>query len=102
MFNRFIALRFMEVNGYLPTHIRVFSDEENHFKPQILAEAIHLDADTMPGLDMEKVYTLKDKNQTDELFKYLVITQCNALISILPGMFTRIDDYTELLFPTTF
>lgn len=98
-FNRFIALRFMEVNGYLPTHIRVFTDEGNSFKPQILVEAIHLDPETMPGLDMEKVYAYKDKNQTDELFKYLIITQCNALINILPGMFTRIDDYTELLFP---
>lgn len=98
-FNRFIALRFMEVNGYLPTHIRIFTDEENSFKPQILAEAIHLDPETMPGLSMEKVYAYKDKNQTDELFKYLIITQCNALINILPGMFTRIDDYTELLFP---
>ena len=42
-FNRFSALRFMEVNGYLPTHVRVFTDDANRFKPQILAEAIHLD-----------------------------------------------------------
>ena len=55
-FNRFSALRFMEVNGYLPSHVRVFTDEENNFKPQIIAEAIHLDLD---GLDMEKVYELR-------------------------------------------
>ena len=95
-FNRFIALRFMEVNGYLPTRIRVFTDEENAFKPQILAEAIHMEMD---GLDMEKVYAFKEKNQTEELYKYLLITQCNALSSILPGMFQTISDYTELLFP---
>ena len=95
-FNRFSALRFMEVNGYLPTHVRVFTDEQNAFKPQILAEAIHLEMD---GLNMEKVYELKDQNKTDELYKYLLITQCNALSAILPGMFTRIADYTELLFP---
>jgi len=95
-FNRFSALRFMEVNGYLPTHVRVFTDDENNFKPQILAEAIHLDMD---GLDMEKVYVFKDANKTDELYKYLLITQCNALSSILPGMFQKIEDYTELLFP---
>ena len=95
-FNRFIALRFMEVNGYLPTRIRVFTDDENAFKPQILAEAIHMELD---GLDMEKVYAFKEKNQTEELFKYLIITQCNALSSILPGMFQTISDYTELLFP---
>lgn len=95
-FNRFSALRFMEVNGYLPTHVRVFTDEENNFKPQILAEAINLEIE---GLDMEKVYALKDANDNDTLFKYLIITQCNALSSILPGMFQKIDDYTELLFP---
>lgn len=95
-FNRFSALRFMEVNGYLPTHVRVFTDEENRFKPQILAEAINLEIE---GLDMEKVYALKDANDNDALFKYLIITQCNALSSILPGMFQKIDDYTELLFP---
>ena len=44
-FNRFSALRFMEVNGYLPTHVRVFTDDENNFKPQILTEAIHLELD---------------------------------------------------------
>lgn len=95
-FNRFSALRFMEVNGYLPTHVRVFTDEQNAFKPQILAEAIHLELD---GLNMDKVYELKDANKTDELYKYLLITQCNALSSILPRMFTEIENYTALLFP---
>ena len=95
-FNRFAALRFMEVNGYLPTHIRVFTDDEGRFKPQILAEAIHLELD---GLNMEKVYQLKDANQEEKLFKYLLIVQCNALNSILPGMFQKIEDYTELLLP---
>ena len=95
-FNRFAALRFMEVNGYLPTHIRVFTDDEGRFKPQILAEAIHLELDV---LNMEKVYQLKDANQEEELFKYLLIVQCNALNSILPGMFQKIEDYTELLLP---
>lgn len=95
-FNRFSALRFMEVNGYLPSHVRVFTDEENNFKPQIIAEAIHLDLD---GLDMEKVYELKEAEKTEELYKYLLIVQCNALNKILPGMFQRLSDYTELLLP---
>ena len=95
-FNRFAALRFMEVNGYLPTHIRVFTDDEGRFRPQILAEAIHLELD---DLNMEKVYQLKDANQEEALFKYLLIVQCNALNSILPGMFQKIEDYTELLLP---
>ena len=95
-FNRFSALRFMEVNGYLPSHVRVFTDEENNFKPQIITEAIHLDLD---GLDMEKVYELKDAEKSEELYKYLLIVQCNALNKILPGMFQRLSDYTELLLP---
>ena len=95
-FNRFSALRFMEVNGYLPSHVRVFTDEENNFKPQIITEAIHLNLD---GLDMEKVYELKDAEKTEELYKYLLIVQCNALNKILPGMFQKIADYTELLLP---
>ena len=95
-FNRFIALRFMEVNNYLPSHTRVFTNENGEFKPQILADAIQLD---LEGLDMEKVYELKATNKTEELYKYLLITQCNALSSIMPGMFQRISDYTELLLP---
>ena len=95
-FNRFSALRFMEVNGYLPSHVRVFTDEENNFKPQIITEAIHLELD---GLDMEKVYAYKEADKTEELFKYLLIVQCNALNNILPGMFQKIEDYTELLLP---
>ncbi len=95
-FNRFTALRFMEVNGYLPSRVRVFTDADNNFNPQILAEAIDLELD---GLDMGKVYALKDANKKDELFKYLLIVQCNALSKILPGMFQHIEDYTELLLP---
>ena len=95
-FNRFSALRFMEVNGYLPSRIRVFTNDDNAFKPQILDEAINIEMD---GLDMQRVYELKNANDDDALFKYMIITQCNALASILPGMFQRISDYTELLFP---
>jgi hypothetical protein len=95
-FNRFSALRFMEVNGYLPSRVRIFTDENNAFKPQILVEAIYLD---MEGLNKEKVYAYKEANDDEALFKYLLITQCNALNKVLPGMFQKIEDYTELLFP---
>lgn len=95
-FNRFAALRFMEVNGYLPSHVRVFTNDAGEFKPQILAEAIHLDLD---GLNMDRVYELKSANKDEELFKYLLVTQCNALSPILPKMFQRIADDTELLLP---
>ena len=95
-FNRFTALRFMEVNNYLPSHTRVFTNESGEFKPQILADAIQLD---LEGLNMDKVFELKDANKTEELYKYLLITQCNALSGILPHMFQKIEDYTELLLP---
>ena len=95
-FNRFVAIRFMEVNGYLPSHVRVFSDENGTFKPQILAEAIHLE---LPGLDMDKVMQYKEEANEEELFKYLLKVQCNALNEILPQMFQKIEDYTELLLP---
>lgn len=95
-FNRFVAIRFMEVNGYLPSHVRVFSDESGAFRPQILAEAIHLE---LEGLDKEKVFQLQDEANNDELFKYLLIVQCNALNEVLPYMFQKIEDYTELLLP---
>ena len=95
-FNRFCALRFMEVNNYLPSHTRVFTDESNAFAPQILAEAIRIE---LPGLDRDLVYKYKEANDDDALYKYLLITQCNALRRILPGMFSEISGYTELLFP---
>ena len=95
-FNRFIALRFMEVNGYLPSKVRVFTDEENNFKPEILKEAMTVDLD---GIDRTKVADLLEKQDNEALYKYLLITQCNALNSGLPYMFETISNWTELLFP---
>ena len=95
-FNRFIALRFMEVNNYLPTHIRVFSDATGTFKPEILSNTLHLDLD---GLDTEKVSDLIEKNQSEDLYRYLLLTQCNALSASLPRMFEKMGSYTELLLP---
>ena len=95
-FNRFCALRFMEVNGFLPSLVRVFTNDKNEFRPQLLTEALELN---LPGLDKQKIYELKEANADEELYKYLLITQCNALNDELPRMFQRIEDYTELLFP---
>ena len=95
-FNRFIALRFMEVNGYLPSKVRVFTDETGAFKPEILKQAMSVELD---GLDRSKVLDLLDKQNNEELYKYLLITQCNALNTGLPYMFEKIANWTELLFP---
>lgn len=95
-FNRFIALRFMEVNNYLPSHIRVFSDSTGMFKPEILNDVLHLD---LPGLNSDKVAAFIEKNQTEDLYRYLLLTQCNALNEALPRMFEQMGGYTELLLP---
>lgn len=95
-FNRFIALRFMEVNNYLPSHIRVFSDASGAFKPEILNDVLHLD---LPGLDSGKVAEYIESNDTESLYRYLLLTQCNALNSALPVMFERMGGYTEMLLP---
>ena len=95
-FNRFIALRFMEVNGYLPSKVRVFTDENNAFKPEILKEAMSIE---LEGLDRTFVLELLDKQDNEALFKYLLIIQCNALNAGLPYMFEKIANWTELLFP---
>lgn len=95
-FNRFIALRFMEVNNYLPSHIRVFSDSTGAFKPEILSDVLHLD---LPGLNREKVAEYIESNDTEGLYRYLLLTQCNALNASLPQMFERMGGYTELLLP---
>lgn len=95
-FNRFVALRFMEVNDYLPTHVRVFSDASGGFNPEILKDVLHLELD---GLDREKVSELLNANQTEELYRYLLLTQCNALNVALPEMFEKLGSYTEMLLP---
>ena len=95
-FNRFIALRFLEVNNYLPSHIRVFSDASGAFKPEILNDVLHLD---LPGLDSGKVAAYIESNDTEALYRYLLLTQCNALNSALPVMFERMGGYTEMLLP---
>lgn len=95
-FNRFIALRFMEVNNYLPTRIRVFTNENNEYKPEILKEALNLEFD---GLDKQYIFNCIQENKDDGLYKYLLIAQCNDMGQYLPGMFTKISDYKVLLFP---
>lgn len=95
-FNRFIALRFMEVNNYLPSHTRIFSDESGNFKPEVLSDAANVEID---GLDKELILELLENQENERLYKYIIITQCNALNKGLPEMFEQIGGWTELLFP---
>ncbi|MDU6823466.1 BREX-1 system adenine-specific DNA-methyltransferase PglX [Intestinibacter bartlettii] len=97
-FNRIIAIRFMEVNDYLPTRVRVLSSEdENKVEPDAVTQALELIEEL--GLDREKIYNYQDNNDTEGLFKYVFIKQCNVLGKIMPVMFEKIQDYTELLLP---
>ena len=88
----------MEVNNNLPQKIRVFTNENNEFKPEILAEAIHLNLD---GLDKQKVFDLIETNDQDALYKYLLLAVCNDMNKYLPEMFTAFDqqNYKVLLIP---
>ncbi len=98
-FNRMMALRFMEVNRYIKT--RVLSSEEDNNIPDIVTEALDISFKNVE-LDEEYIRELKlstDIDATQKLFKYMVINQCNELHNMLPFMFEKISDYTELLFP---
>lgn len=95
-FNRFIALRYMEVNDYLPTKVRVLSSVNlDSTEPDMFKEALNLD---LP-IDKERVYNLKIENNTDELFEYLIKIHCNDLNRYMPFMFETIEGYMEILFP---
>lgn len=95
-FNRFTALRFMEINNYLPTRVRVLSSSTpGNVEPELIKEASNVD---LP-VDKQKIYEMKLNNDIEGLFKYMIIAQCNALNISLPFMFEKIGHYTELLFP---
>lgn len=95
-FNRFIALRYMEVNNFLPQRIRVFTNEYNEFKPEILTDAIHVE---LEGLDQQKVFEYIEQANDEGLYKYLLQAICSDMHQYLPEMFTSISDYKVLLFP---
>ncbi|MEN6294421.1 MAG: BREX-1 system adenine-specific DNA-methyltransferase PglX, partial [Methanobacterium sp.] len=101
-FNRIIAIRFMEVNDYLPTRVRVLSsDTEGKIEPDIVTEAPHIDLGFTEE-EIEQIYQLKNDNKLDELFRLLFIKQCNKLNEILPELFEKTADYTELLLSISF
>lgn len=95
-FNRLIAIRFMEVNDYLPSHIRVLSSETGKVEPDLVTTPFDTELDFTPA-EEENILRLKTDNALDELFRLLFIKQCNALNEILPAIFEKTNDYTELL-----
>ena len=101
-FNRLIAIRFMEVNDYLPSGVRVLSSENKAKKEPDLV-TIPFDTDLeFTSYEQDRIIQLKDDNKLDELFRMLFIKQCNKLHDILPELFEKTDDYSELLLTVSF
>ena len=95
-FNRLIAIRFMEVNDYLPSHIRVLSSESGKLEPDLVTTPF--DAELPFTAEGEaQIFQLKQDNKLDEVFRILFLKQCNALNEILPALFEKTKNYTELL-----
>ena len=95
-FNRLIAIRFMEVNDYLPSHIRVLSSDTGKLEPDIVTNPFDTELD-FTGDEELIIMQLKNDNQLDDLFRMLFIKQCNALNALLPALFEKTKDYTEVL-----
>ena len=95
-FNRLIAIRFMEVNDYLPSHIRVLSSESGKLEPDLVSTPFDAELPFTPE-EEKKIYQLKQDNKLDEVFRILFLKQCNALNEILPALFEKTKNYTELL-----
>ena len=95
-FNRLIAIRFMEVNDYLPSHVRVLSSDTGKLEPDMVSSPFDTELE-FTSKEEEQILKLKSDNRLDELFCMLFIKQCNALNEYLPALFERSADYTELL-----
>ena len=101
-FNRMIAIRFMEINDYLPSRVRVLSSENpGKLEPDFVTTPFDTDLDFTP-YERDRVLQFKDENKLDELFRALFIKQCNKLHEILPELFEATRDYTELLLTISF
>lgn len=97
-FNRIIAIRFMEVNEYLPVKVRILSSEiKGKVEPDVLTN-IYDCVDELE-LDRDKVFELKENHKDEELFKYVFVRECNNLGKLMPQVFEVISDFTELLLP---
>lgn len=96
-FNRFVALRFMELHDFLPHGFRVLSSTSGSIEPDILKN-LSLVKDDL-HLDLNICGQFKEQNKTEELFRYVLISQCNALTDVLPMLFSQEWGYMELLLP---
>lgn len=98
-FNRFIALRFMEVHDYLPHGFKVFPENNGSIEPEILSKLSFVKDEL--NLDIELCLKYKESSSIEELYRYVLFKQCNALSEILPMLFSNEYSYLELLLPST-
>ena len=100
-FNRLIAVRFMEVNNYMPSHVRVLSSETGKLEPDLVTTPFDAELDFSDD-EKQQIIQLKNDNKLDEAFRLLFIKQCNALYGMLPRLFENTSDYSELLLNVSF
>ena len=101
-FNRLVAIRFMEVNDYLPSRVRVLSSEmSGKAEPDMVTTPFDTDME-FNAYETDRIMQLKDENKLDELFRMLFIKQCNKLNEVLPELFEKTSDYTEFLLNISF
>ena len=95
-FNRLLAIRFMELNDRLPSHVRVLSGTDGSFRPQALAEAMDL---PLEALDQTQVAELVQRGDDETLFRAIFLAQCDELAACMPAVFEKIGGSMELLLP---
>lgn len=95
-FNRFAAIRYMELHGFLPSRVRMLSGVDGSFDPQCLRAVGELD---LPGLDVPATLQLIVQNQADEAYRDILVAQCNELADCLPEVFGRVGGSDALTLP---
>ncbi len=95
-FNRFAGIRYMELHGYLPSRVRMLSALDGSFDPECLRAVGELD---LPGLDRDRALDLAAAGDDAELFRLILIAQCDQLADALPAVFDHVDDTDALMLP---
>lgn len=95
-FNRFAGIRYMELHGYLPSRVRMLSSDDGSFDPECLRAVGELD---LPDLDRDQALDLAAEGNDPELFRLILIAQCNELADALPAVFDHVDDVDALMLP---
>lgn len=103
-FNRFVALRYMELHGYLDHGYQILGNPndpsgEDNLEPEILTEIQHVDENDLMGLNHDLAVNLKLENKSEELYRHVLIAQCNQLYKAMPFLFEKVNDHTDLLLP---